>query len=161
TECSWRTPCIVWNDTLIACTNRSELHNRIRPAMTTARRRSASSPTIESNEAASAPASIPATAPKRPTAGPSHPAAERATVWTFRGDCRLEEDGTGGDREVPIEALLAVWAADEYLLAGGAYPVVADAYPEGRGPEDARRELLGIVRGVRPPADNGDEEDGE
>jgi len=89
------------------------------------------------------------------------PAAERATVWTFRGDCRTGEDGNGGDREVPIEALLAVWAADEYLLAGGAYPLGADAYPAGRGPEDARRELLGIVRGVRPPADDGDEEDGE
>lgn len=84
------------------------------------------------------------------------PAASRAALWTFRGDCRIGEDGSDGDRGVPVEALLAVWATDEYLLAGGAYPLAAAAYPEGRGPEDARRELLGIVRGVRPPGRGGD-----
>jgi len=89
------------------------------------------------------------------------PAAARATLWTLRGDCRIGEGGSDGDREVPVEALLAVWAADEYLLAGGAYPLGADAYPSGRGPEDARRELLGIVRGVRPPASGGDGGGGE
>ncbi|MFC7324028.1 hypothetical protein ACFQMF_05455 [Halorubrum rutilum] len=90
------------------------------------------------------------------------PAGSRATLWTFRGDCRLGSDGgRGGDREVPVEALLAVWATDEYLLAGGAYPLGADAYPAGRDAEDARRELLGIIRGVRSPARgerDGDEE---
>jgi hypothetical protein len=39
--------------------------------------------------------------------------------------------------------LLAVWEAGEYLLAGGAYRLDADA-------DDARRELLGLVRSVRP-----------
>jgi len=82
------------------------------------------------------------------------PDASRATLWTFRGDCRTDAtDGSDGEgaSAVPVEALLAVWATDEYLLAGGAYPLDADAYSDGRGPADARRELLGIVRGVRPP----------
>lgn len=79
------------------------------------------------------------------------PAGSRATLWTFRGDCRIEADDGSDDRDVPVEALLAVWATAEYLLAGGAYPLAADAYPAGRSAEDARRELLGIVRGVRSP----------
>ena len=83
------------------------------------------------------------------------PSASRARLWTLRGDCRpgAADPGTGG--AVPVEALLAVWATDQYLLAGGAYPLDADAYSDGRSPADARRELLGIVRGVRPPADDG------
>ncbi|WP_280586954.1 hypothetical protein [Halorubrum sp. Boch-26] len=100
------------------------------------------------------------------------PAASRATLWTFRGDCRVDEAGgdgaVGPDGEgnaagdaVPIEALLAVWATDEYLLAGGAYPLSADAYPNGRSADDARRELLGIVRGVRSPAREGEGTDDE
>jgi len=92
------------------------------------------------------------------------PTASRATLWTFRGDCRIGEvggddgaddaegAGSGAGNAVPVEALLAVWATDEYLLAGGAYPLDADAYPDGRDPADARRELLGIVRGVRSPS---------
>jgi hypothetical protein len=91
------------------------------------------------------------------------PTASRARLRTFRGDCRVDAaGGSEGDRtasrgSVPVEALLAVWATDRYLLAGGAYPLDADAYREGRTPTDARRELLRIVRGVRQPAD-GDEE---
>lgn len=89
------------------------------------------------------------------------PSASRARLWTLRGDCRPGAAGpdTGGEATggaVPVEALLAVWATDQYLLAGGAYPLDADAYPDGRSPADARRELLGIVRGVRPPAGDGD-----
>jgi hypothetical protein len=85
------------------------------------------------------------------------PAASRATLWTFRGDCRIdgaaERDGEASDANgaVPVEALLAAWATDQYLLSGGAYPLGEDAYPAGRSAADARRELLGIVRGVRPP----------
>lgn len=96
------------------------------------------------------------------------PTTSRATLWTFRGDCRIggdaggDGDDTGGPGDSsPVEALLAVWATDEYLLAGGAYPLGSDAYPDGRSPEDARRELLGIVRGVRSPAGGGDGGDGE
>jgi hypothetical protein len=90
------------------------------------------------------------------------PSASRAKLWTLRGDCRpgAADPGTGGEAPggaVPVEALLAVWATDQYLLAGGAYPLDADAYPDGRSPADARRELLGIVRGVRPPAGDGDD----
>jgi len=90
------------------------------------------------------------------------PSASRAKLWTLRGDCRTDRERRtgGGDGAaagaVPVEALLAVWATDQYLLAGGAYPLGADAYPDGRSAADARRELLGIVRGVRPPADDGD-----
>jgi len=89
------------------------------------------------------------------------PSASRARLWTLRGDCRIgAADRADGDAEpggaVPVEALLAVWATDQYLLAGGAYPLGADAYPDGRSAADARRELLGIVRGVRPPASDGD-----
>jgi hypothetical protein len=96
-------------------------------------------------------------------------AASRATLWTFRGECRVdgtagegdtgegETGGAGGENgaasgAVPVEALLAAWATDEYLLAGGAYPLGAGAYRDGRSAEDARRELLNIVRGVRSPA---------
>ncbi|WP_435073174.1 hypothetical protein [Halorubrum sp. HHNYT27] len=91
------------------------------------------------------------------------PTASRARVWTFRGDCRPVATDRGPSDEtaasaVPVEALLAVWATDQYLLAGGAYPLDAGAYPNGRNAADARRELLGIVRGVRPPAKD---EDGE
>ena len=95
------------------------------------------------------------------------PTASRATLWTFRGTCRLDGvadvdgggvDGVGGDEErsrndregehrgehatVPVEALLAVWEAGEYLLAGGAYPLTGE-------PERARRGLLRLVRGTR------------
>ncbi|PHQ37856.1 hypothetical protein DJ69_15110 [Halorubrum persicum] len=76
------------------------------------------------------------------------PTASRATLSTFRGVARVA-DGDG--QRVPIEALLAVWTAGEYLLGGGAYPLGEASYPAGEGPADARRELLGIVRGVEPP----------
>ncbi|MFC7186931.1 hypothetical protein [Halorubrum yunnanense] len=99
------------------------------------------------------------------------PAGSRATLWTFRGDCRTDgtdrkdddgDTGEGGPGDaIPIEALLAVWATDEYLLAGGAYALDADAYPPGRSAGDARRELLRLVRGVRSPADGDDGEGGE
>lgn len=65
------------------------------------------------------------------------PDASDAALVTYRGQCVL------GDETVPVEALLAVWEAGEYLLAGGAYRLDADA-------DDARRELLGLVRSVRP-----------
>ncbi|WP_144920320.1 hypothetical protein [Halorubrum salsamenti] len=77
------------------------------------------------------------------------PSASRATLSTFRGVARV---GAGG-RRVPVEALLAVWAADKYLLGGGAYPLDGASYPSGGSPSDARRDLLGIVRGIESPAD--------
>jgi len=79
------------------------------------------------------------------------PRASRATLSTFRGVARAGP----GDGRVPIEALLAVWSADEYLLGGGAYPLDEASYPAGAGPEAARRELLGIVRGIESPGDGG------
>lgn len=79
------------------------------------------------------------------------PSASRAALSTFRGVARV-----GDGRGVPVEALLAVWATDEYLLGGGAYPLGEAAYPSGGTPEDARRELLGIVRGIESPDDAGD-----
>ncbi|MFC5134608.1 MULTISPECIES: hypothetical protein [Haloferacaceae] len=65
------------------------------------------------------------------------PDATEATLATFRGRCTLDGE------EVPVEAMLAVWEADQYLLAGGAYRL------DG-GANDARRELLSLVRAVRP-----------
>ncbi|MFC5278857.1 hypothetical protein ACFPM1_08835 [Halorubrum rubrum] len=65
------------------------------------------------------------------------PDATEATLVTFRGRCALDGE------TVSVEALLAAWEAGPYLLAGGAYPLDADA-------NDARRELLGLVRAVRP-----------
>lgn len=75
------------------------------------------------------------------------PRAGRATLSTFRGTCVIdgEVDGRSSDTEpVPVEALLAVWEAGEYLLAGGAYPLTGAT-------EEARRELVRVIRGVRPP----------
>ncbi|WP_096392999.1 hypothetical protein [Halorubrum trapanicum] len=66
------------------------------------------------------------------------PAASRATLTVFHGRCAVD-----GER-VPVEALLAVWEAGEYLLAGGAYPI-------GDGFEATRGDVLSLVRGVRPP----------
>ena len=63
--------------------------------------------------------------------------ASDATLVTYRGRCVLESE------TAPVEALLAVWEAGEYLLAGGGYRLDA-------GADDARRALLGLVRGVRP-----------
>lgn len=70
------------------------------------------------------------------------PRASRATLSVFRGECRIE--GGRVTTTVPVEALLAVWEAGEYLLAGGAYPLTDD-------PGRDRRELLGLIRGTRPP----------
>jgi len=70
------------------------------------------------------------------------PSASRATLSTFRGACR-PADGTD---EVPVEALLAVWDAGEYLLGGGAYPLSGGA----TAADAARRELLRLIREVRP-----------
>ncbi|TKX85833.1 hypothetical protein EXE43_11615 [Halorubrum sp. SS5] len=67
------------------------------------------------------------------------PAASPATLTVFHGRCAVD-----GER-VPVEALLAVWEAGEYLLAGGAYPT-------GDGFEATRQDVLRLVRGVRPPA---------
>ncbi|EMA68733.1 hypothetical protein C461_03862 [Halorubrum aidingense JCM 13560] len=85
------------------------------------------------------------------------PAASRATLSTFRGRCRTDggagncgsagEDGdtaAADDGTVPVEALLAVWDAGEYLLGGGAYPLSEE-------PAADRRELLRLIRGVRSP----------
>ncbi|SFR50153.1 hypothetical protein [Halorubrum sodomense] len=71
------------------------------------------------------------------------PNASRATLSVFHGRCAVD-----GER-VPVEAPLAVWTSGEYLLAGGAYPT-------GDGSEATRRELLALVRGVRPRSDAGD-----
>ncbi|MGM0446992.1 MAG: hypothetical protein ACQERM_01910 [Methanobacteriota archaeon] len=77
------------------------------------------------------------------------PDASRATFTVFHGRCAVD-----GDR-IPVEALLAVWAAGEYLLAGGAYPT-------GDGFEATRQEVLALVRGVRPPdTDDGSAESPE
>ena len=94
------------------------------------------------------------------------PRASRATLSAFRGVARVGSGGDSGgreDRSVPVEALLAVWTAGEYLLGGGAYPLDEDAYPPGAGPAAARRELLAIVRGIEPPEsdDGGRLDDGE
>lgn len=75
----------------------------------------------------------------------SDPGASRATLSTFRGVCRPTDD----IEAVPVEAMLAVWEAGEYLLGGGAYPLSDGA----AAVETARRELLGLIRGVRPPID--------
>jgi len=83
------------------------------------------------------------------------PSASRARLSTFRGATRTDLK----DRRVPVEALLAVWAAGEYLLGGGAYPLDEASYPPGDGPEGARRELLGIVRGIESPDGGGGESD--
>ncbi|EMA72308.1 hypothetical protein [Halorubrum distributum] len=74
------------------------------------------------------------------------PGALRATLTVFHGRCAVD-----GER-VPVEALLAVWEAGEYLLAGGAYPT-------GDGFEATRQDVLALVRGVRPP-DAADGDDG-
>ena len=71
------------------------------------------------------------------------PHASRATLTVFHGRCAVDGDG------VPVEALLAVWDAGEYLLAGGAYPI-------DDGFEATRAELLALVRAVRPPDAEGD-----
>ena len=77
------------------------------------------------------------------------PAASRATLVTYRGRAVTEpvedapsETGTGTPSRVPVEALLAVWTADDYLLAGGGYPL-------DDGADEARRTLLELVRRVR------------
>lgn len=71
------------------------------------------------------------------------PAASRATLSTFRGRCRIDADAAD-DGTVPVEALLAVWDAGEYLLGGGAYPLSEESAAD-------RRELLRLIRGVRSP----------
>jgi len=82
------------------------------------------------------------------------PTASRARLSTFRGVTR----NPSKDRRVPVEALLAVWAAGEYLLGGGAYPLDEASHTPGDGPERARRELLGIVRGIESPDGGGESE---
>ncbi|MFD1572005.1 hypothetical protein [Halorubrum laminariae] len=83
------------------------------------------------------------------------PTASRATLSTFRGQC-ANPDGADASTDsgladpVPVEALLAVWSADGYLLAGGAYPLDDGAYPPDRDAADARRDLLRIIRGATP-----------
>ena len=81
--------------------------------------------------------------------GIKDPAASRATLVTYRGQAVIEpvedapsETGTSTPGRVPVEALLAVWTADDYLLAGGGYPL-------DDGAEEARRTLLRLVRRVR------------
>ena len=70
------------------------------------------------------------------------PSASRATLSVFHGRCVVDGEA------VPVEALLAVWAAGEYLLAGGAYPTDGDR-------EATRREVLALIRGVRLPGGDG------
>ena len=81
--------------------------------------------------------------------GIDDPAASRATLVTYRGRAAIESIGDAPDEaaagtpdRVPVEAMLAVWTADEYLLAGGGYPL-------DEGADEARRTLLGLVRRVR------------
>ncbi|OYR85752.1 hypothetical protein Z052_09790 [Halorubrum sp. C191] len=69
------------------------------------------------------------------------PDASRATLTVSHGRCEVDGE------HVSVEALLAVWEAGEYLLAGG-------AYPSGDDFEATRREVLSLVRGVRPPDDD-------
>jgi len=67
------------------------------------------------------------------------PKASRATLSTFRG-----VTGVGsGDRRVPVEALLAVWTAGEYLLGGGAYPPRRGVVPARREPERRASRTVG------------------
>ena len=78
------------------------------------------------------------------------PDASRATLSTFRGVCHPTDDSA---ETVPVEAMLAIWEAGEYLLCGGAYPL-----NDGAAAADAgRRELLGLLRGVRPPPHRDDD----
>jgi len=78
------------------------------------------------------------------------PDASRATLSTFRGVCHPTDDSA---ETVPVEAMLAIWEAGEYLLCGGAYPL-----SDGAAAADAgRRELLGLLRGVRPPPHRDDD----
>lgn len=83
------------------------------------------------------------------------PNASRATLSTFRGACRSPgspgdgEVNAGGSEAIPVEAMLAVWDAGEYLLGGGAYSLADGA----AAADEARRELLGLIRAVRPPGD--------
>ena len=70
------------------------------------------------------------------------PSASPATLSTFRGQSRAVDDGGDTADPVPVEALFAVWSTDEYLLAGGAYPLDHD-------PDRSRRDLLRLIRGVR------------
>ncbi len=64
------------------------------------------------------------------------PPGTMATASTFRGRCVVDGES------IPVEALVAVWEVGDYLLAGGAYPLVGDV-------DGARRTLRGFVRGVR------------
>lgn len=73
------------------------------------------------------------------------PLASTATLSTFRGRC------TVAGESVPVEALLGVWEAGEYLLAGGAYPLTGEPSRERDGGREAARRLRGLVRGVRLP----------
>ncbi|ELZ46197.1 hypothetical protein C464_11368 [Halorubrum coriense DSM 10284] len=71
------------------------------------------------------------------------PGASRATLSVFHGRCAVDGES------VPVEALLAVWASGEYLLAGGAYPT-------GDGFEATRQAVLALIRGVRPAGSTGE-----
>lgn len=71
--------------------------------------------------------------------------ASRATLVTYRGQAVIDptdETAVSTRERVPVEAVLAVWTADDYLLAGGGYPL-DDGAPE------ARRTVLGLIRRVQ------------
>jgi len=72
------------------------------------------------------------------------PNASTATLVTYRARCDLPAG------RVPVEALLAVWESGEYFLAGGAYRLDGGGGDDDVDADDARRELVGLVRGVRP-----------
>jgi len=69
---------------------------------------------------------------------------------------RLELDTDEGYLSVPIEAYVAVWAADGYQLAGGAYPAgradggpseLAEVLRNSIEPSTAREELFALIAG--------------
>lgn len=68
------------------------------------------------------------------------------TTEATRYRARVRLDG----RSVPVEAYFAAWATGdgEFLLGGGAYPLSVPV-PESFDPEDARDELLSMMRSIR------------
>lgn len=71
------------------------------------------------------------------------PVASRATLSTFHGTT-AEATSPAEAAGTPIESLLAVWHTDDYLLAGGGYPL-------GPAATTSRRSLRRLIRGVSDP----------